>query len=213
MSDFGHIFEGNRAWVAGRLAADPEYFTRLAKGQQPEVLYIGCSDSRVAAEEIMGLEPGELFVHRNIANLVISTDGSLNAVVQYAVEHLRVKHIVVCGHYECGGVREALNPADCGQLNGWLQTLRDAYRLHREELDALGDWQERFDRLVEVNVLEQCINVIKLDHWQRSWYQRGFPTLHGWVFDIRSGLIKDLALDLPREIAEIRAIYDLMPIG
>jgi carbonic anhydrase len=213
MSDFGHIFENNRAWVARKLAADPEFFVRLAKGQQPQLLYIGCSDSRVTAEEIMGVDPGELFVHRNIANLAIPTDGNVNAVVQYAIEHLRVKHIIVCGHYECGGVRAALHPADLGQLNGWLQTLRDAYRLHRDELDAIADQQQRFDRLVEINVLEQCINIIKIDHWQRSWYKTGSPMVHGWVFDLRSGLLKDLALDLPKEMADIRAIYDLKPLG
>ena len=213
MSDFERIFENNRAWVGRKLAADPGYFTRLARGQEPKLLYIGCSDSRVTAEEIKGVDPGELFVHRNIANLVISTDGSLNAVVQYAVEHLRVKHIIVCGHYECGGVKAALHPADRGQLNGWLQTLRDAYRLHREELDAISDQQQRFDRLVEINVLEQCINIIKIDHVQRAWYKTGFPTLHGWVFDVRTGLLKDLALDLPKELSGIRAIYDLKPPG
>jgi carbonic anhydrase len=213
MSDFERIFENNRAWVGRKVAADPEYFTRLAGGQKPRLLYIGCSDSRVTAEEIMGVDPGELFVHRNIANLVISTDVSLNAVVQYAVEHLRVEHIVVCGHYECGGVKAALHPADSGQLNGWLQTLRDAYRLHQDELDAIADQRQRFDRLVEVNVLEQCINIIKIDHWQRAWYTRRAPMIHGWVFDVRTGLLKDLELDMAKEIAGIRAIYDLKPLG
>jgi carbonic anhydrase len=213
MSEFESIFASNRAWVAGKLAADPEYFVRLAQGQQPRILYIGCSDSRVTAEEIMGVDPGELFVHRNIANLVISTDVSLNAVVQYAIEHLQVQHVVVCGHYECGGVKAALHPADNGQLNGWLQTLRDAYRLHQAEIDAIADHRERFDRLVEVNVLEQCINLVKVDHWQRSWYRTRSPMIHGWVFDVRSGLLKDLELDIAREIADIRAIYDLNPLG
>jgi carbonic anhydrase len=213
MSDFEHIFENNRAWVGRRLAADPGYFTRLASGQQPKLLYIGCSDSRVTAEEIMGVDPGELFVHRNIANLVISTDASLNAVVQYAVDNLQVEHIVICGHYECGGVKAALHPADRGQLNGWLQTLRDAYRLHQEELDAIADPHRRFDRLVEINVLEQCINIIKIDHWQRSWYKRGAPTVHGWVFDVRTGVLKDLELDMSKEVANIRAIYDLKPLA
>jgi carbonic anhydrase len=213
MSDFGRIFENNRAWIGRKLATDPDYFNRLASGQQPKLLYIGCSDSRVTAEEIMGVDPGELFVHRNIANLVISTDVSLNAVVQYAIEHLAVEHIVVCGHYECGGVKSALHPTDSGQLNGWLQTLRDAYRLHQEELDAIADQRQRYDRLVEINVLEQCINLIKIDHWQRAWYKARRPMIHGWVFDIRSGLLKDLELDMGKEIAGIRAIYDLKPLG
>ena len=213
MSDFERIFENNRAWVGRKVAADPGYFTRLARGQEPRLLYIGCSDSRVTPEEIMGVDAGELFVHRNIANLVIGTDVNLNAVVQYAIEHLGVKHIIVCGHYECGGVKAALHPADRGQLNGWLQTLRDAYRLHQEELDAIADRRQRFDRLVEINVLEQCINIIKIDHWQRAWYKTGAPMIHGWVFDIRTGLLKDLALDMGKEIAGIRAIYDLKPLG
>jgi carbonic anhydrase len=213
MSDFERIFGSNRQWAAAKLAADPGYFARLAQGQQPRILYIGCSDSRVTAEEIMGVDPGELFVHRNIANLVISTDVSLNAVVQYAIEQLQVQHVVVCGHYECGGVKAALHPADNGQLNGWLQTLRDAYRLHQAEIDAITDLRERFDRLVEVNVLEQCINLVKVDHWQRSWYRTRSPMIHGWVFDVRSGLLKDLDLDIAREIADIRAIYDLNPLG
>jgi carbonic anhydrase len=212
MSDFERIFENNRAWVGRKLAADPGYFTRLASGQQPKLLYIGCSDSRVTAEEIMGVDPGELFVHRNIANLVISTDVSLNAVVQSAVDILHVEHIVVCGHYECGGVKAALHPADRGQLNGWLQTLRDVYRLHQGELDAIADPHLRFDRLVEINVVEQCINIIKVDHWQRSWYRRGVPMVHGWVFDIRTGALRDLELDMSKEIAGIRAIYDLKPL-
>jgi carbonic anhydrase len=150
------------------------------KGQCPEFLYIGCSDSRVTAEDLMGVQPGEVFIHRNIANQVISTDSNVNSVVQYAVEHLKVKHIIVCGHYECGGVKAALNPSDMGQLNSWLQTLRDVYRLHRQELDTIDDAQKRFDRLVELNVREQCINIIKIDHVQRSWYQTGYPKIHGW---------------------------------
>jgi carbonic anhydrase len=212
MTDFEHIFANNRAWAARKLAVDPSYFTELARGQQPKMLYIGCSDSRVTAEEIMGVQPGELFVHRNIGNVVITTDASLNAVVQYAVEHLHVEHIVVCGHYECGGVKAALHPADTGQLNGWLQTLRDVYRLHQRELDALTGVHERFDRLVELNVLEQCINVVKIDHFQRSWYATGLPKLHGWIFDVRTGLLKELSLDLPAHFAAIRSIYDLKPL-
>ena len=209
---FEKIFENNENWIANKLALDPNYFSDLSKGQDPDFLYIGCSDSRVTAEELMGVNPGEVFVHRNVANLIVSTDNNLNAVVQYAVEHLKVKHIIVCGHYECGGVKAALNPSDMGQLNSWLQTLRDVYRLHRIELDAITNEQKRFDRLVELNVREQCINIIKIDHVQRSWYKTGLPTIHGWVFDVRTGKLIDLGLKMEQEFQEVRSIYDLKPL-
>lgn len=209
---FEKIFKNNEKWVAEKLSKDPEYFQKLSMGQHPEYLYIGCSDSRVTAEDLMGVNPGEVFIHRNIANLVVSTDNNLNAVVQYAVEHLKVKHIIVCGHYECGGVKAAMNPSDMGQLNSWLQTLRDVYRFHRKELDCIKDMQKRFDRLVELNVLEQCLNIIKIDHVQRAWYKTGFPTVQGWVFDVRSGKLKDLGLNLEKEFSTIRSIYDLKPL-
>jgi carbonic anhydrase len=211
--DFSTVFENNRKWVADKLEHDPDYFNKLSKGQQPEYLYIGCSDSRVTAEELMGSQPGEVFIHRNIANLVVSTDANLNAVVQYAVEHLKVKHIIVCGHYECGGVKAALNPSDMGQLNSWLQTLRDVYRHHQAELNAIADEHARFDRLVELNVMEQCINIVKIDHVQRMWYKTGFPKVHGWVFDVRSGHLIDLELKMQEVFGDIRAIYDLRPIS
>lgn len=202
------IFENNQEWVKTKLSNDPNYFTNLAKGQSPEVLYIGCSDSRVTAEDLMGVQPGEVFIHRNVANLVISTDNNINAVIQYAVEHLKVKYIVVCGHYECGGVKAALNPSDMGQLNSWLQTLRDVYRYHSEELNNL-ETENRFDRLVELNVLEQCLNIIKIDHVQKSWYKTVYPKVYGWVFDVKSGNLKDLDLNMENEFAKIRYIYDL----
>ncbi|HMY66385.1 MAG TPA: carbonic anhydrase [Leptospiraceae bacterium] len=212
MFKFEKVFENNRKWAVEKLKTDPEYFSRLSKGQNPEYLYIGCSDSRVTAEDLMGMNPGEVFIHRNVANLVVPTDNNLNAVVQYAVEHLKVKHIIVCGHYECGGIKAALNPSDMGQLNSWLQTLRDVYRLHREELDSIQDSHAMFDRLVELNVLEQCINIIKLDHIQRAWYKTGYPKIHGWVFDVRTGKLKDLGLDMEKVFSEVRKIYDLKPI-
>ncbi len=210
---FEEIFKNNKKWIAEKLSVDPEYFNNLSKGQHPEFLYIGCSDSRVTAEDLMGVQPGEVFIHRNIANLVVSTDNNLNAVVQYAVEHLKVKYIIVCGHYECGGVKAALNPSDMGQLNSWLQTLRDVYRLHQQELDGIKDTQKKFDRLVELNVREQCINIIKIDHVQRSWYKTGFPQIFGWVFDVRTGHIIDLGLDMEKEFESVRSIYDLRPEG
>lgn len=209
--EFNKIFQNNEQWIKDKLILDPNYFENLAKGQNPEFLYIGCSDSRVTAEDLMGLNPGEVFIHRNIANQVIPTDNNVNAVVQYAVEHLKVKHIIVCGHYECGGVKAALNPSDMGQLNSWLQTLRDVRRLHKSELENIKDPQLLFDRLVELNVREQCMNIIKIDHVQKSWYKSGFPKIHGWVFDVRTGKLIDLGMDLEKEFMEIREIYDLKP--
>ena len=212
MKSLKEIFQNNQTWVAEKMSKDPKYFERLSRGQKPEFLYIGCSDSRATAEEFMGLQPGEIFVHRNIANLVVSTDNNLNAVLQYGVEHLKVRHIIVCGHYECGGIKAALHPSDVGQLNSWLQSLRDVIRLHQTELNSIKNDRERFDRLVELNVREQCINIVKVDHLQRSWYKTGFPKVHGWVFDIRTGHLKDLNLDMQKEFDEIRSIYDLKPV-
>ncbi len=207
------IFKNNEKWVKDKLKLDPHYFDNLSKGQHPEFLYIGCSDSRVTAEDLMGVNPGEVFIHRNIANQVIPTDNNINAVIQYAVEHLKVKHIIICGHYECGGVKAALHPSDMGQLNSWLQTLRDVRRLHKEELDSINDEQQLFDRMVELNVKEQCMNVIKIDHVQRSWYKTGYPQIHGWIFDVKTGRLKDSGLDLEKEFMEIREIYDLKPLN
>ena len=209
---FETIFKNNEKWVEGKLKLDPQYFENLSKGQHPEFLYIGCSDSRVTAEDLMGVNPGEVFIHRNIANQVIPTDNNINAVIQYAVEHLKVKHIIICGHYECGGVKAALHPSDMGQLNSWLQTLRDVRRLHKAELDEIKDEQKLFDRMVELNVREQCMNIIKIDHVQRSWYKTGFPQIHGWIFDVKTGKLKDSGLDLEKEFMEIREIYDLKPL-
>jgi carbonic anhydrase len=210
--DFNKIFANNEKWISEKLSINPDYFSELSKGQSPEFLYIGCSDSRVTAEDLMGVMPGEVFIHRNIANQVIPTDNNVNAVVQYAVEHLKVKHIIVCGHYECGGVKAALHPSDMGQLNSWLQTLRDVRRLHKAELDAIADDHKRFDRLVELNVREQCMNIIKIDHVQKAWYKTGFPKIHGWVFDVRTGKLIDLGLNMEKEFSSIREIYDLKPL-
>lgn len=209
---FETVFKNNEKWVEEKLSLDPQYFEKLSKGQHPEFLYIGCSDSRVTAEDLMGVNPGEVFIHRNIANQVVPTDNNINAVIQYAVEHLKVKHIIICGHYECGGVKAALHPSDMGQLNSWLQTLRDVRRLHKVELESIKDEQQLFDRLVELNVQEQCMNVIKIDHVQRSWYKTGFPQIHGWVFNVRNGKLNDLGLDMGEKFMEIREIYDLKPL-
>lgn len=210
--NFEAIFKNNEQWIADKVANNPQYFEELAHGQKPEFLYIGCSDSRVTAEDLMGLKPGEIFVHRNIANQVIPTDCNSNAVIQYAVEYLKVQHIIVCGHYECGGVKAALHPSDMGQLNNWLQTLRDVRRLHYEELQSIADEKQRFDRLVELNVYEQCMNIIKIDHVQKSWYKTGLPKVHGWIFDVRTGKLRDLGLSMEKEFMKIREIYDVKPL-
>jgi carbonic anhydrase len=203
------IFENNKKWVNEQLNKDKDFFENLSKDQTPDYLYIGCSDSRVPANEIMGLEPGDVFVHRNIANIVNGIDHNVNAVIQYAVEYLKVKHIIVCGHYGCGGIKAAMTSQDMGELNAWLRNIRDVYRLHQEELDNIIDEHEKYNRLVELNVFEQCINVIKTAHVQKAWYQDGFPEVHGWVFDLSNGLLIDLKLNMKEQIKKIRKIYDL----
>lgn len=202
------IFENNRKWVEEKLGRDPDYFKNLAKGQNPGFLYIGCSDSRVTAEELMGLAPGEVFVHRNIANMVPNTDLSSMSVIDFAVVHLKVNHIVVCGHYYCGGVKAAMEPNDLGLLNPWLRNIRDVYRLHKNELEQIADDEERYKRLVELNVQEQCINVIKTAAVQKAIRERGL-TVHGWVFDIRSGRLIDLGIDFSKILGEVMGIYGL----
>ncbi len=206
--DLPKIFEDNQVWISSKLDLDSDYFKNLAKGQNPDMLYIGCSDSRVTAEDMMGAEPGDLFVHRNIANLVPITDLSAMSVINYAVEHLKVQHIVVCGHYGCGGVRAAMQPSDLGILNPWLRNIRDVYRLHKRELLGIEAEEKRYDRLVELNVQEQCVNVLKAPEVQVA-YKAGQLTVHGWVLDIRSGRIIDLKIDFERVIDGIREIYRL----
>ncbi len=209
MPTYQQIFENNKQWVADKLHKDKDFFTRLASSQTPDYLYIGCSDSRVPANEIMGLDSGEVFVHRNIANLVCSTDLNVMAVINYGVVHLDVKHIVVCGHYNCGGVKAAMQAKDLGILNPWLRNIRDVYRLHKEELNAITDEQARYNRLVELNVQEQCVNVIKLASVQQNYLRKRYPIVHGWVFDLHTGLLKDLQLDFKQILKDIQEIYNL----
>ena len=209
MDTYKQIFENNQQWVKNRKVADVHFFEKLAADQNPDYLYIGCSDSRVAAEEMMGVGPGKVFVHRNIANVVNTLDMSSTAVIQYAVEHLNVKHIVVCGHYDCGGVKAAMQAKDYGLLNPWLRTIRDVYRLHQEELDAITDADKRYRRFVEINVIEQCFNVTKMAVVQESYLQYRTPLVHGWVFDIHSGELIDLNIDFEDFIQKIQRIYDL----
>jgi len=204
------VFENNERWIADKLSKDEHYFENLATGQQPEFLYIGCSDSRVTAEDLMGIQPGEAFVHRNIANLVNNVDLNVMSVLNYAVRHLKVNHIVVCGHYNCGGVKAAMQPADMGILNPWLRNIRDVYRLHKEELNDIQDEGVRYNRLVELNVQEQCVNLIKTAAVQEANNERGL-TVHGWVFDIHTGKLIDLKIDFDKILKSIREIYNLYP--
>ncbi len=188
---------GNKAWVQDRTTAKPDYFEHSAKGQQPEFLWIGCSDSRVPAEDVTGAEPGELFVHRNIANLVVHTDVNLLSVLQYAVDALKVKHVIVCGHYNCGGVKNAMAHQDLGMINTWLRFIKDTYRQNRRELESIESEQGRWDRLVELSVAEQVQNLAQTSIVQKAWHAESRPVLHGWVYDLRSGYIKEIACMRP----------------
>lgn len=202
------VFKNNEKWIAEKLAINPDYFTELSKGQSPEFLYIGCSDSRVTAEDLMGIQPGQAFVHRNVANLVNNVDLSVMTVLNYAVRHLKVNHIVVCGHYNCGGVKAAMQPADLGILNPWLRNIRDVYRIHKDELNAIEDESLRYNRLVELNVQEQCVNLLKTAAVQEAIADRGL-TVHGWVFDIHTGRLIDLKIDFEKILKDIKEIYNL----
>lgn len=206
--DIKKIFENNKEWVKTKLNEDEKFFDKLGAGQNPNYLYIGCSDSRVTAEEVMGAGPGEIFVHRNIANMVISIDLNVMSVLNYAVEHLKVDHIIVCGHYGCGGVKAAMESQDLGILNPWLRNIRDVYRTHKTELNAIEDEDKRYERLVELNVQEQCINAIKTAAVQKANRERGLK-VYGWVFDVHSGELKDLNIDFDKILSEIMEIYHL----
>jgi carbonic anhydrase len=209
MNSYKQLFENNEKWINKKTQDNKDFFLQLSKEQNPDYLYIGCSDSRVTAEEMMGLEPGEAFVHRNVANLVNSVDLNVMSVINYSIRYLKVKHIIVCGHYNCGGVKAAMIPEDLGILNPWLRNIRDVYRLHKSELNAIIDEQKRYDRLVELNVEEQCINIIKTAAVQLSFLADGYPVVHGWVFDMRSGRIIDLDINFEQILANIKDIYDL----
>lgn len=207
--DLAHIFTNNQQWINEKLKTDADFFKKLSLGQSPKVLYIGCSDSRVTAEELMGTKPGEVFVHRNIANMVPNTDLSAMSVINYAVSHLKVNHIVVCGHYYCNGVKAAMQSADMGILNPWLRNIRDVYRLHKTELDTFKDEEAKYKRLVELNVQEQCVNIIKTSDVQKASTEREF-TVHGWVFDINTGKLIDLKIDFDSILKEIMEIYRII---
>lgn len=204
--DIKQIFRNNEDWISRQLETDSNYFEHLSQGQSPSILYIGCSDSRVTAEELMGVQPGEVFVHRNIANLVPNTDLSVMSVINYAVSILKVDHVVICGHYGCGGIKAAMEQSDLGILNPWLRNIRDVYRLHRKKLDAIEDDNRRYERLAELNVQEQCINVIKTSEVQKAIIDRKL-TVHGWIFDIGTGKLIDLNIDFENITKDITEIY------
>ena len=196
----------NEEWANAKLANDSSYFREMAKGQSPSTLWIGCADSRVPPEQVTGSQPGDLFVHRNVANLVVHTDFNLLAALDYAVEHLKVDHVVVCGHYGCGGVAAAMGHQDLSVINKWIRSVKDTYRMNDDHLNAIGDEAMRRDRLVELNVVEQVHNLSKTSIIQRSWKDRGAPALHGLVYSLETGLLKDLKVQYATA-SELEDIY------
>ncbi|HEY4255432.1 MAG TPA: carbonate dehydratase [Chlamydiales bacterium] len=203
------LFQKNKEWVASRLSKDPLYFRHMADAQDPNYLWVGCSDSRVPANEIVGLEPGELFVHRNVANLFPHTDFNCLSVLEYAVDLLKIQHVIICGHYGCGGVKAAMEDHQLGLVDNWLRNIRDVSARFKEELDKIPDQKERYDRLVELNVMQQVLNVCHTTIVQGAW-TRGQPLwIHGWVYDIATGTLKDLdccvsSIDQVEEVYRIR---------
>jgi len=205
MKSYEKLLSENKAWANEKVKKEPGYFDKLAHLQTPEFLWIGCSDSRVPANEITGTQPGEIFVHRNVANLVINNDVNLLSVLDFAVNHLKVKHVIVCGHYGCGGIKSALTNHDFkAVLNMWLRNIKDVYRIHRNELDAIKEEEQRSDRLVELNVQEQVFNLAKTSIIQRAWKHEKRPDLHGWVYGLKDGLIKP--------VFEMKAGTDIDPL-
>jgi carbonic anhydrase len=192
MKAYEKLLLENKAWASEKVIDDPDYFSRLAHIQSPEFLWIGCSDSRVPANEITGTQPGEIFVHRNVANMVVHTDLNLLTVLEYAVHHLKVKHVIVCGHYGCGGIKASMTSHNFGIINKWLRNIKDVYRFHRDEIDSIKDEEGRVNRMVELNVQEQVMNLAKTSIIQKAWKQNHYPHLHGWVYGLKDGLIKPI---------------------
>ena len=196
MSDFyKKILDGNKKWVENKLSVNPNYFKNLADGQQPPLLWIGCSDSRVPANEIIGAEPGEVFVHRNIANMVVHSDMNMLSVLDYAVNALKVKHVIVCGHYGCGGVKAAMGNSSIGIIDNWIRHIKDVYRFHQKELDAIENEKERFNKFVEINVKEQVMDLAKTSIVQNAWKNGQELSLHGWVYGLNDGYVTDLGVN------------------
>ncbi len=202
------LLDKNKEWVANSLEKDPDFFNRLSQGQQPPILWIGCSDSRVPANEIIGAPPGEVFVHRNIANMVIHSDMSMLSVLDFAVNVLKVKHVIVCGHYGCGGVKAAMSNKQIGLIDNWIRHIKDVYRMHQDELNSIVNEDERFNRFVEVNVKEQVLDVAKTSIIQNAWSNGQEIHLHGWVYDINDGIIDDLNITLKNN-SSLSEVYQL----
>lgn len=205
---YNQLLENNKKWVASKLDLDPEYFKKLAHGQQPPLLWIGCADSRVPANEVIGAQPGEVFVHRNIANMVVHSDMNMLSVLDYAVNVLKVRHVIVCGHYGCGGVAAAMTNNHFGLIDNWIRHIKDVYRFHALELEAIGDQKARFDRFVELNVKEQVLDLAKTSIIQNAWQSGQNIHLHGWVYDIGDGLINDLDVSI-KDNATLDEVYQL----
>ena len=209
MNDFyKKIIDNNKKWVEAQVAIDPEYFKDLSKGQNPPLLWIGCSDSRVPANEIIGAKPGEVFVHRNIANMVIHSDMNMLSVLDYAVNVLKVKHVIVCGHYGCGGIKAAMGNDSIGIIDNWIRHIKDIYRLHNEYLDAIVDENDRFNAFVEINVKEQVFDLAKTSIVQSAWKNGQELTLHGWAYGLNSGYVTDLNVNLSSDI-NLDTVYQL----
>ena len=209
MSDFyKKILENNKKWVEKKLALNPEYFNNLAEGQRPPLLWIGCSDSRVPANEIIGAEPGEVFVHRNIANMVVHSDMNMLSVLDYAVNALKVKHVIVCGHYGCGGIKAAMENNSIGIIDNWIRHIKDVYRFHQHELNSIQDENERFNKFVEVNVKEQVLDLAKTSIVQNAWNNGQELSIHGWVYGLNSGYVTDLGLNFSCD-KDLDQVYQL----
>lgn len=209
MSDYyNQLLENNKKWVTQNLERDPQFFERLANGQQPPLLWIGCADSRVPANEIIGAQPGEVFVHRNIANMVLHTDMNMLSVLDYAVNVLKVKHVIVCGHYGCGGVKAAMGNQHYGLIDNWIRHIKDVYRFHQEELNQIKDQEKRFNRFVEVNVMEQVLDLAKTSIVQTAWDKNQPLEIHGWVYDIHDGIIDDLKVSISNN-SQLSEVYQL----
>jgi carbonic anhydrase len=205
---YNNLIENNKKWVADKIDQDPNYFKKLASGQKPPLLWIGCSDSRVPANEIIGAQPGEVFVHRNIANMVIHSDMNLLSVLDYAVNVLEVQHIIVCGHYGCGGVKTAMKNMHIGIIDNWIRHIKDVYRLNQVELNDIADEDERFDRFVELNIKEQVNDLAKTSIVQGAWKNDKKLQIHGWVYGLEDGLIKDLNITMS-DNSQLPSVYKL----
>lgn len=202
------LIENNKEWVKSKLDLDPEFFQKLSKGQSPPLLWIGCADSRVPANEIIGAQPGEVFVHRNIANMVLHTDMNMLSVLDYAVNVLKVQHVIVCGHYGCGGVKAAMGNQSIGLIDNWVRSIKDVYRLHKEELDAIKDETKRFDQFVELNVKEQVFDLAKTSIVQNAWKVGQKLALHGWVYGLSTGIVNDLGVTIEND-SQLDTVYQL----